>query len=272
MMEPLTVLVSGRESVAAVPRGYEFSLHATRSIETALGARRLFVVSSATTLPSVSECISMAARRHRLHGLFVHNDMGDNWANQIFERAALRRIRNSVVHRDPAVGRRILTAMSLGAEEHFIADATVANDRIFVMDCGFRIFELPFDAYPSLRRIPPQARDHYDIILDGAYLHWDDYDVDLDLESIRLALDPERRAAVERRRILHDQAFGAAVRTFRKERGLRQSDVAGLSERQVRRIEQGATVTAGAVDALAEAHGMDADTYLNEVAERIPGL
>jgi hypothetical protein len=270
MMEPLTVLVAGRDSEAAVPRGYEASLHATRSIEAARDAKRLFVVSSAFTLPSVSECISLAAKHHRLHGLFVHNDMGRDWVNQIFERAALRRIRNSVVHSDPIVGRRILKAIALGAEDHFIADATTANGRIFVMDCGFRVYELPFDAYPSLRRIPPEAHDDYEIILDGAYLHWDDYDVDLDLESVQLAVDPERRAAVARKRILHDQAFGFAVRALREERSLRQSDVPGLSERQVRRIEKGATVTAAAVEALAEAHGMDPDTYLNEVAERIP--
>jgi hypothetical protein len=270
MMEPLTVLLADRASVAAIPRGFGSTLRSTRSIETARGARRLFVVSSATSLPSVSECISMAARHHRLHGLFVHNDMGDNWVNQIFERAALRRIRNSVVHSNPEVGRRILKAMALGAEDHFIADATVAHDRIFVMDCGFRVHEMPFDTYPALRKIPPEWRNDWEIILDGAYLHWDDYDVDLDLESIRLATDPARRAAVERKRILHDQAFGHAVRLLREERGLRQSDVAGLSERQVRRIEKGATVTGAAVDALAEAHGMDADTYLNEVAERIP--
>jgi hypothetical protein len=270
MMEPMTVLVADPESGAAVPNGYESSLRQIRSIEAARDAKRLFVVSSATTLPSVAETISLAAKHHRLHGLFVHNDMGRDWVNQIYERAALRRIRNSVVHSNPIVGTRILKAIALGAEDHFIADATVANDQIFVMDCGFRVYELSFDAYPSLQRIPPGARDDYEIILDGGYLHWDDYDVDLDLESIRLAVDPVLRASVQRKRILHDQAFGTGVRLLREERGLRQSGIHGLSERQLRRIEKGATVTAAAVDALAQAHGMDPDDYLNEVAERIP--
>jgi hypothetical protein len=270
MLEPVTVLVADPESGVAVPHGYESSLRQIRSIEAARDAKRLFVVSSATMLPSVAGCISLAAKHHRLHGLFVHNDMGRDWVNQIYERAALRRIRNSVVHSNPAVGRRILKAIALRAQDHFIADATVANDQIFVMDCGFRIHELSFDAYPSLRQIPRERRDDYDIVLDGAYLHWDDYDVDLDLESIRLAADPDLRAAVGRKRILHDQAFGAGVRILREEHGLRQSDIAGLSERQLRRIEKGAAVTGDAINTLAEAHGMDPDNYLNEVAERIP--
>src|SRR5690349_15072154 len=57
LMEPLTVLVADDLSVAALPEGFESSLFATRSIEAACDARRLFVLSSATTLPSVSECI-----------------------------------------------------------------------------------------------------------------------------------------------------------------------------------------------------------------------
>lgn len=268
-MVPLTVLVADEESDAALPSGFESSLRPTRSLKDACDAKRLFVVSSATTLPSVSGCVSRAARNHRLYGLFVRNDIGEEWVVQIFERAALRRVRNSVVHRNPLVARRILQAFAVGAPEHFIADATLAGDRIFVMDCAFRFYEMPFDTYPALRRIPREHRIFFDVILDGAFLRWDDYDVDLDLESIRLALDPELRKAAERKRILHDRAFGAAVRVFREERGLLQSQIPGLSERQVRRIEKGATVTPAAIDALAAAHQMDPDDYLNEVAERI---
>lgn len=270
-MEPLTVLLMDRESDSVLPEGLGAGLlRATRSLEGAREARRVFIVSSATGLPAVARYISHAARNHRLHGLFVRNDMGDHWVMQIFERASLRRIRNSVVHRDPAVAQRILQAMALRAEAHFIADATVADDTLHVMDCAFNLHEMPFDAYPALRRIPAGRRRDYEIILDGAYLRWDDFDVDLDLESVRLATDPELRARVERQRVMHDEAFGRAVRAFREEKGLRQSDIAGLSERQVRRIETGETVTLAAVDALAAAHGLSPDDYLNAIAERIP--
>lgn len=269
-MEPLTVLVADKASDAALPDGFEAILRATRSVRAACHAKRLFVLSSATTLPSVSECISRAAKHHRLQGLFIRNDLGRDWVNQIFERAALRRIRNSVVHSDPNVGRRIVKASAMANERRLIADATVAGDRIFVMDCAFQLYEMPFDGYPALRRIPPRARGSFEIVLDGAYLHWPEEDVDLDLESIRMAIDPERRKAGERERLIHDRAFGLAVRMLREEHGLRQSDVPGLSGRQVRRIEKGSTATVTAIDALAAAHRMDADRYLEEVAARIP--
>jgi Helix-turn-helix domain len=269
-MIPLTVLLTDDESTAALP-DQEDGLEPTRSVDEASDARRLFVLTSATSLPEVARLVSRAAKLHRLEGLFIYNNLGRTWAMQIYERASLRRIRNSVLHDDHAVGQRILRAAALGAEEHFIADATVADDRLFVMDCGFRLHEMPFGAYPALRRIPPGERGEFAIVMDGAYLHWPRHDVDLDLESVRVSNDPALQARLLRQRLLHDRAFGAAVRAFREERGLRQSDVRGLSERQLRRIETGvAAITGPAADALAAAHGMDPNDYLNEVAERLP--
>lgn len=54
---------------------------------------------------------------------------------------------------------------------------------------------------------------------------------------------------------------------MREERGLRQEDIAGLSARQVRRIEKGVSrLTLGAAHALAAAFGTSLAEWLDEVA------
>lgn len=269
-MEALTVLLGDEESESALPASLLHRLNPVRSLAKACDARRLFVVTSATALPDVSRCVSEAARRHRLQGVFIRNDLGREWINQIFERAALRRIRNALVHSDTRVLHRLLKAASIGAERSLIADATVAGDRLFVMDCAFRLYEMPFDAYPALRRIPPGERDDFEIVLDGAFVHWPRHDVDLDLESVLVAVDPERRRIADVERLAEDEAFGAAVRALRERAGLLQAQVEGLSERQVRRIEKGeVTATVDAIEKLAASHHADVGAYLESLAEHM---
>lgn len=267
-MASLALLIADDRAGGALPRPLRDRLNATRDAERAAGADRMFVLASATALPRVAESVSRASHLHRLGGLLVLNDLGSEWVNQIFNRAGLRRITQSVVHRDPEVFARILNAAALGAQRSIIADATVAGETLFVLGCDFRLHEMPFAAYPALAAIPPAGRERFEIHLDGAFLHWPAHDVDLDLESVVLATDPERRRAAEIARTVEDAAFGRAVRALRNSRGVRQSGIAGLSERQVRRIEAGeSTATTDALDALAAAHGMEAGEYLESVAE-----
>jgi hypothetical protein len=269
-MAALALLIADDLAGGALPRPLRERLNATRDADRAADADRMFVLASATALPRVAESVSRASHLHRLGGLLVLNDLGREWVNQIFNRAGLRRITQSVVHRDPEVFARILNAAALGAQRSTIADATVAGDTLFVLGCDFRLHEMPFGAYPALAAIPAEGRARFEVHLDGAFLHWPEHDVDLDLESVVLATDPDRRRAAELARTVEDAAFGRAVRSLRTSRGVRQSGVAGLSERQVRRIEAGeSTATVDAIDRLAAAHGMDADAYLAAVAERM---
>ena len=71
----------------------------------------------------------------------------------------------------------------------------------------------------------------------------------------------------------HNKVFGKAIATLRKQHKLRQSDIIGLRDRQVRRIEQGDGSTK--VDTLglfAKAHGMDLDAYLDAVTSAIVSI
>ena len=108
---------------------------------------------------------------------------------------------------------------------------------------------------------------------DGSCLYRESADIHLDLDSFRYATDPAWKQKFDSLKSEHNQVFGKAIATLRKQHKLRQSDIIGLSERQVRRIEQGEGSTK--VDTLklfAKAHGMELDAYLDAVASAIASV
>ena len=59
------------------------------------------------------------------------------------------------------------------------------------------------------------------------------------------------------------------MRALRESLGITQARVEGLSARHLRRIENGYVPGDEAIVALAAAHGMDPDAYLERVSERM---
>ena len=62
---------------------------------------------------------------------------------------------------------------------------------------------------------------------------------------------------------------GLAIAKLRLRMGMKQSQIEGLSERQVRRIEKGEGTTYEALRRLASAHRMDLESYLRELAANV---
>lgn len=236
----------------------------------AAAARKLFVFTPATRLGELAPCISEASRHNRLQALLVRTDVEPEWVPFMIRRAGLRTLRNLLVHHEAGLPARMLRAWALGVQRDSIAAATTWDDRLLVVTCAFEEFEIGFGAYPALRRVAPGERARFDIEDDGMFLHWPGADVHLTVDDLRLATNPDLRARAEARRVTHDRAFGAAVRGLRESRGIAQSRVQGLSARHLRRIEQGYVPGDDAIAALAAAHGMDPDAYLECVSERMP--
>jgi hypothetical protein len=225
------------------------------------------VLVSALELPSVADFVSIANRRHQLRALFVRDVIDARWLPQLFERAGLRTLRNTLVHSDATVPRRVLAAWLHGAQGELIAEARVADDRLFVVSCALEPYEIEFAKMPSLRSIPEGERSAFEVDEDGSYIHWPASDVHVDIDAIRDALEPRSRMRAVAARASRDRRYGAAIARLRTSRGLKQSDVAGLSERQVRRIEKGEGTTYESLQLLAKAHRMNIDDYLREVAD-----
>ena len=232
-------------------------------------AKNVFVLATATDLNCFTDLVRQANQLHKLRALFVRNDVNLPFLAHMFARAELRTLRNLIVHSGTDLPQRVIFAWSVGAQDKLIADANVIDDHLFVLSCANEPFEIPFGAIRDLAKIPASERGDFEIAEDGSYLHWPKFDIHLDLDEIRCAADPKLRAAAAAQSIEYDVNFGKAVAGLRKEIGLRQSDIRGLSERQVGRIEKGSRPRLDSLEKLAEAHGMKINDYLEAIARKI---
>jgi hypothetical protein len=164
---------------------------------------------------------------------------------------------------DVATALRIMQARAGGGAEQLIASASVVGDRLLVWSCEPRAFECSFSDLPALSRLPEKDRRRFEIDADGSFLRWPDHDIDLDLSAVRYAADPKFRKTTDQNKRRTFKRYGDAIRKLREARGLRQSDIAGVDARQMRRLENGAHVPhPRTIARLAEAHGMTPDAYL----------
>jgi hypothetical protein len=230
-------------------------------------ARNVFVLAAASALADVAKFVRAANQRHVLRAFLVHEDVEPRWLSQMLDRADLRTLRNLLVHRGPEVPQRVLQAWRLGAQDDLVADATVVEDTLLLLSCALERFELSFARLPALAAISRSARARFQVAADGAYIYWPDADVHLDLETVRVALDPAARERAMRRKLQHDRRFGRGVAKLREARGLRQAGIRGVSDRQVRRIEAGEFFPRlDTLKKMAVAHAMTAAEYLDAIA------
>lgn len=269
----LTVVMADPGFMGSVPRGPRtsvLSLTAAAELSVKQSNANYFVFTCASELEPVAKLVHETNAIHRLAALFVRADVDCTWFLTMFDRANLRTLRNTLVHTSPTVPQRVLSAWQIGAQDKLIADAIVADDRLLVRNCALDRFELAFGAIPALARLPKEELQRFTVDQDGSYLHWEWGDTHVGLDMIRFATEPAFREASQVQRLTSDRRFGAAVRAVRLGHGLRQSDVSGLSARQVSRIESGSGAPRyGTLTKMASAHSLGVSAYLDSIAERL---
>jgi len=240
--------------------------------ESASNFPHLFILCSATTLTAVAPLARAANRRHRLRALFVRRDVEPGFIGPLLDEAAVRFSRNVIIHEGPELPERVLRAWEMGAQDRLIAEADVVNGTLIVLTCALDRLEIPLADVRPLARLSKVQRRRFELASDGSHIHWADADVHLDLDALRAVVDPAWRAHMARERAMHDARFGQAVSALRREHGLRQADIPGVSARQVRRIEAGSLPRSETLHRLARAHGLELQAYLKRVAAVAEGL
>ena len=163
---------------------------------------------------------------------------------------------------------RLLIAQHREAPLEGIVDAYLLGNTLVLLLGDFSIRSFPVDAVPSLRELNPSDRAAFELDEDGSYLYWPVADLHLGVSQLLQAVDPPYLADVEVRRFPASAAIGARIAALREARDLRQRDIEGVSERHVRRIEQGiARLTGDGAVKLAGALAMNLNDFLAEVAE-----
>jgi ribosome-binding protein aMBF1 (putative translation factor) len=165
--------------------------------------------------------------------------------------------------------RRIVLSRRSGAERELIASASMDDGKLVVWSCEPRRFEVPVSEIAVLAEMSADALSRFELSRSGSRLRWPDADVDINLDTIREHADPEVRREHQARARQDAARYADAIRRVREEHGLKQSDIDGLTDRQVRRLEEGDTLPQiETLRRLAAAHGLTIDPYLRELASR----
>ncbi|MCX7427648.1 MAG: helix-turn-helix transcriptional regulator [Planctomycetia bacterium] len=168
---------------------------------------------------------------------------------------------------------RLFRGIAQPKEAHSILDAWVEGEDIVLLSPSFARLSVPLGKLTKFIGEPKKEIKAFEIDEDGRFLFWPHADVHLGWEQMRQILDPTAAIATEEKTEQFNRGYGSAVRRLREERELKQAAIDGLSERHVRRIEQGRQpVTSSALRALAKAHDMPVEDYLKEVASRLPSV
>jgi hypothetical protein len=151
-----------------------------------------------------------------------------------------------------------------------IADAWMENDSLVVLSAQFERIVLPLDVLGRFVGKSRAAASRYEIDEDGAFLHWPETDTHLGWNQLLQLVDPAAELVARGETAQFNARYGAAIRAVRERAGLKQTEIDGLTERQLRRVEHGEqAVTPAAMRALARAHDLSPTDYLDRLAKQL---
>lgn len=176
------------------------------------------------------------------------------------------------VCRDPSVVKRLVIALARPTPWEGILDAYVLKDSLVMVlgDMSVRMF--PIGRLPKVRQFEPDMVRRFEIDSSGSYLHWPDPDVHMGPSQMVQTVDPMHLADVEIRRYEMENVSQALL-DMRHDRQLKQTDIPGLSERHLRRLErEEIRLTVDAATKFARALDLTLAEFLDELSERITAM
>jgi hypothetical protein len=165
---------------------------------------------------------------------------------------------------------RFVAALSRWPTGPTIADAWLEGDSLVVLSPTLERLKVPVRLLPKLANAAQHELEQFEIDDEGEFLYWPTHDVHMGWPQFEQLVKPAARLRAEQASETFNKRYGQCIRRFRQEAGLRQSDIKGLDERTVRRIEQGDTrATSRSLRKLAKAHGLALNEYLDRLASRL---
>ncbi len=146
-----------------------------------------------------------------------------------------------------------------------IIDAYVQGTTLTVFMGDLTIRDFPVNQLPSLETLAPEELRQLEVDVDGSFLTWSNTDVHLGPSQLLQAVDPSELAAIEIERFRSENT-AMALKHMREQRGLRQTDIEGLGERQVSRLENAESrLTASAAENFARSFNLTLTDFLAEL-------
>jgi hypothetical protein len=174
---------------------------------------------------------------------------------------------------EEAFAERLLVALDRADQDNRILDAWWEETTFVVVSPtreGFRKLRVPMEKLPVLQQLSQKEREAFEIDEDGTFIHWRKGDIHLGWEQFECAVDETAYLKAKQQVESFNKAYGAAIEMLRKKKGLRQSDIEGLTPRQVGRIEGGeCRATLSALRKLAKGHNMSVNEYMEELSRSL---
>lgn len=168
-----------------------------------------------------------------------------------------------------AIIRRTICGLA-SPEDDRIVDAWWEGDTFVVLSPSFRRLSVPLARLSKWIGTDSDSIGNYEIDSDGSFVYWPHADIHLGWLQFHRLVDPAAALAARAKHDEFNRQYGEAIRSVRKRHGLRQSDISGLTPRQVGRIEKGeCRATANALTKLAKAHALKLNDYLSQLAENL---
>lgn len=168
---------------------------------------------------------------------------------------------------------RLFVAFDCEGNDNYLLDAWWEEDVFVVLSPtleGFVRLRVPVEKINVLKNKSESILKNFKIDDDGLFIYWPDIDVHLGWEQFEQAINPAVSLKAKQKSTEFNRKYGGGIRTLRKETGLRQSDIAGLTTRQLSRIERGlCRATHAALSKLAKAHKRSLSDYLEQISKRL---
>jgi len=214
----ITVIIEDKEIYNFLPESQSVQILSLPDLKNIDSLKNIFICTSLTSLKAVSDIARNANDKHHLRGLFIRADIDSICLPQLFKRANLRTLRNTLVYRDFTLPTRVINAWIWGAQEHLIATALVIGESLLISRCDLNELEIPFASMPALQRIPLEEREKFIIAEDGSYIHWPVVDIHLDVEAFLSVIEPvakQKFAAIKLNCLFTQTASTATIRYYR---------------------------------------------------------
>jgi hypothetical protein len=163
---------------------------------------------------------------------------------------------------------RLTSAQEAEDKQDRILDARIDDGILHVVSSNFHRVDVPIDRIREFKNQQHAKVAEFEIDEEGSFIYWPELDVHLGWSQLHQLVNPEAALKASQKSEEFNKRYGRAVQKLREQKGLKPSDITGLSEKQLRRIENGeCRLTSNAIEILAKAHKLAPNEYMKKLAD-----
>jgi hypothetical protein len=151
-----------------------------------------------------------------------------------------------------------------------ILDARIEDGVLHLISPNFDRLEVPITKIPEFAKGDSSKIQKFEIDEDGSFIYWPEFDAHLGWAQLQQLVNPEAALKAFQESREFNNRYGKAVQKIRELAGLKSSAISGISEKQLRRIENGeCQLTSNAIEVLSQAHKLAPNEYMMKLAEAL---